>query len=81
MYYPVPPSVITTPPYACVNSLKGFVEINGPLFSMNFNNKFFHFSSSNTNTIHVISEKIKNYTGDCEKHGEISMIGQYLSFH
>ena len=56
---------------------KVFVEINDPL-SVNFNNKFFHFLSSNTNTIHVISEKIKNYTGDCEKHSVISIIGQYL---
>ena len=38
---------------------KVFVEINGPLSSVNFNNKFFHFFMSNTNTIHVISEKIK----------------------
>ena len=33
---------------------------------------------SNTNTIDVISEKIKNYTGDCEKHCVISIIEQYL---
>ena len=55
-----------------------FVEINGPLSSVNFNNKFFHSFMSNTNSIHVLSEKIKNYTGDCEKHSEISIIGQYL---
>ena len=57
---------------------KVFVEVNGPLSSVHFNNKFFHFLSSNTNTIHVIGEKIKSNTGFCEKHSEISIIGQYL---
>ena len=28
--------------------------------------------------MHVISEKFKNYAGDCEKHSEIYIIGQYL---
>ena len=28
--------------------------------------------------MHVISEKFKNYTGDCEKDSEIYIIGQYL---
>ena len=41
-------------------------------------NKFVHFLSSNTNTIHVISEKVKNYTGDCKRQSEIYIIGQYL---
>ena len=43
---------------------KVFVEINDSLSSLNFNNKFIHFFMSNTNTIDVISEKVKNYTGD-----------------
>ena len=47
---------------------KVFVEINGPLSSLNFNNKFIHFFMSNTNTIHVISKKVKNDTGDCDGH-------------
>ena len=57
---------------------KVFVEINGPLSSLNFYNKFIHFLSSNTNTIHVISEKVKNYAGDCKRHSKIYIIGQYL---
>ena len=37
---------------------KVFVEINDPFSSVNFYNKFYYFLSNNTNTIHVISEKI-----------------------
>ena len=57
---------------------KVFVEINSPLSSLNFYNKFIHFLSSNTNTIHVISEKVKNYAGDCKRHSEIYIVEQYL---
>ena len=47
---------------------------------MNFYDSFFIFLSSNTNTIHVISEKIKNYTGDCEKHSEIEQYLKSIAF-
>ena len=47
---------------------KVFVEMNDPVSSVNFYNKISFFLSSNMNTIHVISEKIKNYTGDCDRH-------------
>ena len=47
---------------------KVFLEMNGPLSSVNFYNKISFFLSSNTNAIHVTSEKIKNYAGDCERH-------------
>ena len=57
---------------------KVFVEINGLSSSVNFYNKFIPFLSSNTNTIHAISEKVKNYTGDCKRHSEICIIGKYL---
>ena len=56
---------------------KVFVEINGPLSSVNFYNKLFHFLSSKKH--HSCNKReIKNYTGDCEKHSEICVIGRYL---
>ena len=41
-----------------------------PSFTCTTNVHFYDkiFLSSNTNTIHVISENIKNYTGDRDKH-------------
>ena len=42
------------------------VRVNGPLSSVKLYNKFYR------NTIYVISEKVKNLTGDHERHSEFA---------
>ena len=57
---------------------KVFVEMNGLLSSVNFYNKF-HFLSSNTNIIYIISENIKKLHGRLwQAYSEICIIEQYL---
>ena len=45
------------------------VHVNGPLSFVKLYNKFIKF---NRNTTYVISEKIKNLTGDHERHSEFA---------